>query len=341
MREFWVSSGHHMTTRRQDGRLGVTDELLLTYLARPEIMPPDDACVVERAVHQRLLADPRAAVEAATIAGMADADARENWEFMIAYRDLLVKAGTIEKAYLTIVRDRVAVPPLFLNQLVHLIMRNALEGCEDPYVLRAAELFYRPQRASVRDGALLMADAELIEAREKDNHQSPLTAMFAGEAGSDLDVLDDANAWTYWSRSDAHTMALNFGGNAKSRTGLAVAIAVFVDHLLDVKVSVEPLLDIRGEPFRWFVGLDAEATAIGNALWRGESVSEAKMERLIGLYRLSFVDAGAALPEAEGAPVYLMMAMDETKTIRLKPQNLVTGLPLADLSVAAGKEGTA
>ena len=35
------------------------------------------------------------------------------------------------------------VPHLFLNQLVHVILRNALDGCDDPFVLRAAELFFR------------------------------------------------------------------------------------------------------------------------------------------------------------------------------------------------------
>ena len=49
-----------------------------------------------------------------------------------------------------------------LNQLVHLILRNALDECADPYVLRAAELFFRPQRVSVHDGTVLLADAELI-----------------------------------------------------------------------------------------------------------------------------------------------------------------------------------
>jgi hypothetical protein len=41
VREFWVSSGHHLTTRlTPDGRLAVTDELLLAWLARPELKPP-------------------------------------------------------------------------------------------------------------------------------------------------------------------------------------------------------------------------------------------------------------------------------------------------------------
>ena len=38
-------------------------------------------------------------------------------------------------------------PPLFINQLVHVILRNALDGCEDAFVLRAAELFFRAAAA--------------------------------------------------------------------------------------------------------------------------------------------------------------------------------------------------
>ena len=40
MREFWVSSGHHLTRRSDGGGLAVTDELILAYVARPELMPP-------------------------------------------------------------------------------------------------------------------------------------------------------------------------------------------------------------------------------------------------------------------------------------------------------------
>lgn len=334
VREFWVSSGHHMVRRRDDGRLSVTDELLLTYLARPEIVPPEDACVVERALYQQLKASPRAAVDAATIASIADADARENWQFLIAYRDLLIREETIEGAYLAIVRERMPVPPLFLNQLVHLILRNALEGCSDPYVLRAAELMFRPQRASVLEGALLLADQELVEEREREQHDKPLAAMFAGEPGSELDVLDEDNAWTYWSRSDAHSMALNFGGDPKSRTGLAVALTVFIHHLLGTKVTIEPLIDVKEVDFRWFVGLDQDATALGNRLWRGEEVPSDLTERLIGLFRLDFAEDEGKQRQSEG-PVYLLMTMSPDKTVRLKPQNLVTGLPLAEDRPAA------
>ena len=82
MREFWVSSGHHLTRRTEGGGLAVTDELILAYLARPELMPPDDACAAERALHASLLAQPRRPVNPAELAALADADARERGHSM-------------------------------------------------------------------------------------------------------------------------------------------------------------------------------------------------------------------------------------------------------------------
>jgi len=299
VREFWVSSGHHLTRRTEGGGLAVTDELILAYLARPELMPPDDACAAERALHASLLAQPRRPVSPAELAALADADARENWALMLRFRETLLGAPSLEAAYLALIRQGAReVPPLFLNQLVHLILRNALEECQDPYVLRAAELFFRPQRASLHDGTLLLADAEVIE--QHGGGRSPLVAMLGDAPIAQLDILDDGNAWTYWSRSDAHTMALNIGSNPRSREGLARAIEVWVRHLLNLEVRVEPVAAIEDSDWRWFVGLDAEATVIGNALWTGEAVDEAAGARVLALFRLTFVDGAAIDPRLSG-----------------------------------------
>jgi hypothetical protein len=212
MREFWVASGHHLTRRADHGGLVATPELIMAYLARPELMPPADACDAERDLHASLMADPLRAVSAKDIARLADADARENWSFMMNFRDRLMAAPSLEAVYVALARKGAGdLPPIFLSQLCHLILRNALEGCDDPYILRAAELFYRSQLAAVHDGTLLLADAEVIEAEQHaqhDLHSSPLTAMLQQpKSFGEMDVMDDENAWTYWSRSDAHAMA--------------------------------------------------------------------------------------------------------------------------------------
>ena len=143
--DFWQSSGYHLLDRDDHGMLVVTDEFLKAYLARPEIRPPAEACIEERTLHANLLSDPQRSVGSGQISAMTDGDARENWSVLLEWRDHLVSNGTIEAAYLDIVRNGKKVPHLFLNQLVHLILRNALHDCGDPFVARAAELFFRPQ----------------------------------------------------------------------------------------------------------------------------------------------------------------------------------------------------
>jgi Family of unknown function (DUF6352) len=333
MREFWVASGHHLTRRGDHGGLLATPELIMAYLARPELMPPPEACDAERRLHASLLADPLRPVAKAEIAALADADARENWTFMIAFRDRLMAAPSLEAVYLTLARNGAGdLPPIFLSQLCHVILRNALEGCEDPYMLRAAELFYRPQLAAVHDGALLLADAEVVEARQharQEMHASPLTAMLHPHAFGEMDVMDDGNTWTYWSGSDAHAMAMNIGGNPKARVGLCRTIERWIAHLLGVGVSVETVPSIKDRDWRWFVGLDSEGTKIGNALWNGDAPEGNLAERIVALMRLNIKDIGLVDERVGGRPVYLILAMGADKMVRLKPQNLLVGLPLA------------
>ena len=202
MTDFWLSCGHHLLDRDEGGGLVVTDEFLKAYLARPELAPPPEACVVERTLHAALLADPRRRVEPGEIAAIADADARENWTVMLAFRDHLVGHKTVEAAYLDLVRRGVGnTPPLFINQLVHVILRNALDGCEDAYMVRAAELFFRPQRLTVHEGSLIAADEETV-AGVSTQPVSPLVSMLGLPAAAEIDMLNDDNAQSYWERSD-------------------------------------------------------------------------------------------------------------------------------------------
>jgi hypothetical protein len=132
MNDFWISSGHHLLDRDQAGGLRVTDEFLKLYLARPELLPPPEACAAERALHAALLANPRMPVSESDVAAIADPDARENWQLLVAFRDHILRHNTLEGAYADMVRTGIGrIPPLFISQLVHVILRNALDGVED------------------------------------------------------------------------------------------------------------------------------------------------------------------------------------------------------------------
>jgi hypothetical protein len=101
-----------------------------------------------------------------------------------------------------------------------------------------------------------------------------------------------------------------------------------VAHFLSLAIRLQPVQTIRDESWAWHVGLDVEATGILNAMWEGVEVPQADLARILGLFRLEFLDPSAMLERVAGRPVYLAMAMDREQRLRLKPQNLLLGLPL-------------
>lgn len=328
MNDFWLSCGHHLLDRDADGKLMLTDEFLKAYLARPELSPPPEAGAAERALHGALFREPRRPVAADEIAAIADQDARENWRLMIAFRDHLLAHDTIEAAYTALMRDGKRVPPLFVDQLVHVILRNALDRADDPFLLRAAELFFRPQRLTIHDGSLIAADAEHVGTAVK----SPLVAMLGLPPAGDIEVLDEANAATYWERSDRFDMALDVTAGRRGVAALGAVIERWVAHLLAAEVAVEPVIELRDAAFSWYVGLDAEATRLGDMLWNGGALGADDNASIVALYRLSFADPGAVLDRLAGEPVYLILAMTPDRELRMKPQNIVTGLPIRHLA---------
>jgi hypothetical protein len=105
-------------------------------------------------------------------------------------------------------------------------------------------------------------------------------------------------------------------------------MSYWVKHMISVEVEVEPLTEMRDVNFSWYVGLDAEATRIGNALWNGDALDETSRSSVVGLYQLTFADSTDIAEIIKGEPVYLILAMSPEKILRMKPQNLLTGLPV-------------
>jgi hypothetical protein len=155
--------------------------------------------------------------------------------------------------------------------------------------------------------------------------------MLGIPAEAAIDVMNDNNASHYFEHSDQFHVALDLTAGRGGLQALARAIERWIEHLLAVKVTVEPFTEMRDENFSWYVGLDAEATRIGDALWNGEDLSETVQSRVVGLFRLTFNDPEVVIDKVKGEPIYLILAMDQDKILRLKPQNLVTGLPIKHL----------
>jgi hypothetical protein len=329
--EFWVSSGHLLLQRTETSELGITEEFLKAFYARPEVLPPDEACDAERALHARLMIAPADTVEPREIAAMQDPDARENWSMLIGFRNLLLDAGTVEKAYLRLVRGGMGkTPPLFVNQLVHAILRNAMDEEDDAFVLRAAEMFFRPQRLTVSDGVLLLADEETVDGAKVDAHASPLVAMFGEQAAKDLDVLIGDNAEGYKARSDAFDMVMDFGMGKPARDALGQVMAVWLRHLIGIEATITAIPEIHDKDWVWFIGLDQEGTRAGNQLWKGKDLPEADRARIVALYEMRLAEDSRVTEGIAGKPIYLILGMGADRIVRVKPQNLIAGLPFRE-----------
>ena len=342
MPDFWRDSGFRLLRRDARGHLAVSEDFLRAYFLRPELRPPEEACAAERALHAALLEDPRQAVAAARLAALADADACENYEVVLAFRDRLLAAGTLEACYLGCFLERgggpaaggVPVPPLFLDHMVHAIARSLLDGTAEPLRARAAELLFREQKVTINEGAVMLADAETVEMYAASGGFGSLGRLIA-EAQTpmrtvELDVLSEENAAIYWSRDQAHDTVLDLGFARPGLDALARVLEAWVRHFLEAEVSIQPVQRISDETWIWHIGLDAEGSALLNDLYNGVEVGEARLARLLALFRLEFAEASLMLPAVAGRPVYMALAMTPEGGLRLKPQNLLVNLPLAE-----------
>jgi len=335
MPDFWRSSGYHLLEPAGPDRLKVTNGFLRAYLMRPEIRPVSESCPAERGLHAALLDDPRRAVAEAEVAAIADADVRENYAVWLAFRDRLVAGGTVEDAYLGLfVNPGVApVPPLFIDQLAHVVVRAALDGTPEPLRARAGEIFFRPQKVTINGGAIMVADEEVVEMYAGSSGMGSLGRLIV-EARTplrsvDLDVLDEQSADDYWRRDERYDTVLDLSFGRPGLDALARVLEAWVARFLAIKVDIQPVRAIKDERWVWHVGLDAEASAIMNDLFDGREVDETRLARIISLFRLEFADPRVMRADIAGRPVYLGLAMDQAQRLRLKPQNLLVNLPLA------------
>jgi hypothetical protein len=330
--DFWASSGFPLLERVHGG-FAATDAWLARFLARDELNPPPDAGSRERELHAMVSSRPRASVTPAMLAALDDPDARENWEHFLRFRDRLLQFATLEDAYRDLYRrESVDLAPAFVDALAQAITRGILDGCEDAWLCRAGEMLFRKQRVSAEGGQVLAADAATLEAFAATGGFGNVGRLLRSERASmpevKMDVLTRENAPFYFLRDELYSFALDLTPGREGKKALARVLERWVRHLGGAEVTIEPVEHIEDKRWRWHVGLDVDSTAILNALYRGESVAGAELERLVALYRLEFRDPGDVVPQMAGRPVYLGLACRPDRTLKVKPQNLVTNLPL-------------
>jgi hypothetical protein len=277
---------------------------------------------------------PRRTVSEKELLSVEDADARDNYKVILKFRDGLVREGTVEAFYASLFKAKIDIPPLFVEQLTHVILRNILDGCEDPLKLRAAELFFREQKATIQEGHALLADLETVEMHAAGNRYGSIGRLIVeaqGDLGKvDLDVLDRANAALYWQRESRYDTVISVTYGRPALEALGRVIEAWVFHFLNVRVAVKPLRKIEERKWAWHIGLDAESTAILNDLWSGKEVEQGRMRRILALFSLEFANPEEMRADIAGRPVYLALSANDADVVRMKPQNLLLNLPIRE-----------
>ena len=369
MLDFWPACGWRHLRLDNNGQLRPGAAWFGHWLNRPELALVAESCAGEIKLHRALRADPLmvasgAALEAA-LAAISDADVRQNYRQFLALRDGVLAAGTLEAFYSGLFRTgAITLPPLFIDLIVQDLLRQWLDDGADALQARAAELLFRPQRISLAGGRLLAADRATADRLTDGAGFGALGRLLADAQvplrSAQLAVLTDDNAVAYWTDGNGgqagqgnphadtghrfvldltHSVAKTLAPGVavplalarSGQTALARVLERWILQLLGVAVRITPLARIDDAQWRWHVGMDAESSAILNDLYNGVTVDADRLARLVGLFRLDFHNPADMRADLGRAPVWLGLAMDAGGVLRLKPQNLLLNLPVAQL----------
>jgi len=354
MNNFWTASGHQHLTPNERGWLVPSPDYWRLWLQRPEMALVPESCKEEIRLHQALLETPLMQVAPASLKAFKDDDARENYELFLHFRDDVQSAGSLESAYMGWMRSgHIQLPPLFIDLVVQAIVCHLLSNEDDAWVWRAAELLFRRQRITIEGGRVLAGDSETLDSLQATGGLGEMGRMLI-EGGAplkavDVKVLHKDNAERYFAQREGlgryaflldmthelqnelpHGLILSM---VNARSGLKVLAAVltrWVQHFLGVSVQIEPVQKVDDPAWRWHVGLDVTATTLLNNLYEGQALDELAQRQLISLFTLRFEDLQDMRADVQGKPVYLGLAMNEQGLLKLKPQNLLLNLPLAE-----------
>jgi hypothetical protein len=164
MSPFWTACGHQHLTRNERGWLVASPDYWRLWLQRPEMALVAESCKAEKRLHAALMEAPNRQVTPADYKYFKDDDVRENYKLFLRFRDEVEAAGSLEAAYMGWIQSgNIQLPPLFIDLVVQAIVCNVLSGEDDAWVWRAAELLFRRQRITVRDGRVLSGDSDTLD----------------------------------------------------------------------------------------------------------------------------------------------------------------------------------
>jgi hypothetical protein len=338
-----------------------SDDFWQQLLTRPELALVPESCRDERRLHDALKLKPLRTVKPEELTAIRDEDARANYAMLLQFRDGVIAAGSLSAWYSQLfASSKITIAPLFIDIAVEQILCDVLANETDSFTHRAAELLYRPQRITIHEGRIISGDQETLDTQRDTGGLGDLGRFLlqnkmqvTGSDAQTLRILNAEHALTFqeqraqasyhhnWLLDLTHEQAAQVGPEghsfeirlARKTSGLAAlarVLELWIEHFKAAKVRITPLAKIEDPQWRWHTGLDSESSSILNTLYAQQPLPDAQLKRLITLFRLDFLSSQDCLPEMQGKPTYLGLAMNEQGVLKLKPQNLLLNLPFAN-----------
>ncbi len=371
MPTFWPHSGLTLLERNAQGWLRTTDAYWRSFFARPELELLPQSCPAERRLHASLQAQPQRSVTAQDIAALKDPDTRESYTLFMRFRDGLLRAGTLEAYYTQLMRSgAIDVPPLLIDMVVqaivhHLLLQsfsgeNAADStAQQAITVRAAELLFRPQRVAVSDWRIVAGDQEALDNAQATGGVGDLGRLLLQNkvqlSEAQMQVVTSQQQDKFWTSAakasyhhqwlldmthettsavgqGQHTFTIQLARSDSGLTALARVLSLWIAHFHGTQVRIQTLSKVEDAAWRWHIGLDTESSSLLNDLYEQQHIDDARMRRLISLFRLEFANPSEMRADLAGKPVYLGLAMTQAGLLKLKPQNLLLNLPVATAS---------
>ena len=324
--DFWKSSGWHLLDKNEEGYLNVTEDFIAAYFERPELIPIEESCSNERDLHKKLTLNPTMKVENKDLEKFKDKDSAFNYQMVLNFRDFILQQMTLETALVNISKgEKINFPPLFVSQIVHVIVRSIVDGWVDPIHLRASEILFREQSVTLDNGRIMVADRSTVQFQTQ---QSSLNTDKNPSNMTQIDILTEDSGNEYWGRSDNFDTAIDIAFGQPGLDGLCRVYEAWIAHFLKFSCQIRPMSKIEDDKWKWHIGLDVSSNSILNDLYNGKEVSEQQLKQILALFSLNPDNKNIFKEDMRGYPVYLGLSMNEFGVISCKPQNLLVNLPI-------------
>ena len=245
---------------------------------------------------------------------------------VLNFRDFILQQLTLETALINISKgEKINFPPLFVSQIVHVIVRSIVDGWVDPIHLRASEILFREQSVTLDNGRIMVADRSTVQFQTQ---QSSLNTEKNPSNMTQIDILTEDSGNEYWGRSDNFDTAIDIAFGQPGLDGLCRVYEAWIAHFLKFSCQIRPMSKIEDDKWKWHIGLDVSSNSILNDLYNGKEVSEQQLKQILALFSLNPDNKNIFKEDMRGYPVYLGLSMNEFGVISCKPQNLLINLPI-------------